>query len=1124
MALRDLLSDYMTGVDSAFDPQGAAESSPDFEVGPRISYGGGDAEAKQAALATLQPDTEHWWDRLGKGVVGGYQRLGGGFSALIGGVGAAGIRALEDPYGTGSAVADAASSAIHDPQAAVAKVANVAEGVATSYVGRFVPREGETGFDVLKRNVLDYPVETLMDASMLGSGAGGLGEALGIPGAAQLSAASHAMDPISIASGALNTVGKPILETLVPGATAQRFASRFIADTTAQDTAMQTAIQQRFDSRLQNEVFQGLGDTEKTLFFPYTEGRLKAMSPESGMAGGAVELGPNGNWQPRAIDPDRLASLEQARQAYLPILDEFELSSGFHPDQAALRGALAEHRAVLNEGLDPSAPENVDRIQQAGESTRQEALAAQQARATVSTRTALNVRQLQDFQDHIAQLKLDETTDHAGQIARSYPPPPASVDDALAEMDLKGGDFTPVYFPHSAEFLTKDQATVGNIAQKVGEALPWKTNEGAMFRAGVLDHLDPASALMRTFMKLNGGIGVPEVAEALGQKMGEALPASSVDHLDPQISTLGTHQILDPAAYHQAGAVQEHFNDLAASLIRQARTDPATASLNMADLASQAAEALPKSLPLAGDRTVYKVPRGVVDALNNYKKSLEPTTNPFVKALDNSMDAYHFFTLGLSPKRLLNIAVGHSVFQAMEGIHPFSTSGIGAITDTLGAVASKLGLPVGERSAKIADVFDLPGVSQNDITSLARTGATQRFLSAHGGPPGQALAWASGRMNNFVRQIQTTQRALSAVFELRNTSAEKWGETLGDAAHTMDLGDRIRSLAHMGPDALTAPAWKDGLDRVNRFLGNYNRSTPMERTLWRRIFPYEKFYRHATELITRYPFENPAQATMLRGLGQAAVQDRDERLKAYGFDPHTMVPPSMRNSVPVDVTDDPVRGKQVRMLNAKGLNPFALVTGVDPGDESLAAMNPYLRSVLETMTGVNLGSGDRFEGPTTSFTGKEVDPATGTLTHATVRPGPVNLFARAFWPDQVLRELVARGRVPFDSSSIADMVMASANGHEGEAFQTNARGIAERRPGTSPLMRPFIAPPQTLEAPTRAQSQSNASAVSDIYNKFARTYPQLSERLRGEYVRQHERLSGEREQGGRAPYRSDRGF
>jgi hypothetical protein len=363
---------------------------------------------------------------------------------------------------------------------------------------------------------------------------------------------------------------------------------------------------------------------------------------------------------------------------------------------------------------------------------------------------------------------------------------------------------------------------------------------------------------------------------------------------------------------------------------------------------------------------------------------------------------------------------------------------------------------------------------------------------------GKQLAAYGETMGRLNEHVENSARALSTLFELRKQSPGLLSRMAGSAKTTMDLGDRVAELAGQGAKALDDADYAGALKNVNRFLNDYGRTSAVERTVLRRLFPYQKFYRHAVELAVRTPFEQPAKMALLRTIGKAARQDFEETLSGWGFDPTTMVMPWQQSAVPISVDTDPETGLPVvRMLNLQGPSPFSLLDASgDPGQEALGALHPAIKAGLEVALGVNLFTMKPFQGPTTPYSGREVDPATGLTDAARVRPGPIAQFAKQFFPAQLARDLLAGERQPLDTASLLDQILADVNATPGTAYKVDARGEAKTRPKANPFSRLFVPVPHTLEAPTKEQLAAGKSDLTAQYRKVGQARPDLQETLR----------------------------
>jgi hypothetical protein len=265
---------------------------------------------------------------------------------------------------------------------------------------------------------------------------------------------------------------------------------------------------------------------------------------------------------------------------------------------------------------------------------------------------------------------------------------------------------------------------------------------------------------------------------------------------------------------------------------------------------------------------------------------------------------------------------------------------------------------------------------------------------------------------------------------------------------------------------------------------------------------------------------------VLRTIGKAARQDFEETLDGWGFDPQSMVLPWQQSSVPLWVEDSgDGRGPHVRLLNLQGPNPFSLFAASgDPGQEALGALHPVVKAGIESAFGINLFTLKPFQSATSTFGDKEIDPHTGLVDQARVRPGPISQFAKQFFPNQLARDLLAGGRQPLDATSLLTQFRANLDPEnplglaEGEAYKVDERGQATTRPKANPFLRLFVPVDQVLEAPTRDQMRGQKATITEAYRKLGRSRPDLQPTLTARRrAAAEERRAKVREEG--RPYR-----
>lgn len=1058
----------------AYDPD-----APERDEAPRAS---GDVEAKRQTLQRLVQPTKDPLTRLGEGAAADVRDLASSATAL---------------FGMAKSMVTHPISAAETVRHAALHPLDTLGTIAKGFTEQYAPEAGESVPGMLMRRALDHPVATLMDASaLLGLPGGALTKAGTLTRSARmadvgakLTEMGRYLDPIDRALQA----GTYVMKTKAPGAAAYFKTQSILADETGARAKATRFLDQQRQQQL-DEVFKGLNDAEKAVFFPYVEGRTKIDD-----AMHLTELTSAGSVQPREGAVRKLA-LDAAAERYFPIMEEHTRALGLDPVQAGEDAVQSWiHENQKNPDFNPFEPFQM----QAAEATRKAAYSrAEEAlhnRITVSTRTALDVAKEKAWRGEVENIKFKNMEARLKADEELLPkPPPTTVAEAYEQMGPEGG----LIFPHSGEVLTRDQSTIRNVLHKVGEARAYMHNSGALFRSGALDHLDPVAALMRSYRTLVKGETFSDIADKVGQAVGVRLsPEEAAKFGTHPEYRAGTHQLLTPGQLSHEGALQE---ELQTTLVRMMENGEEAGHLNVNDLADALVAHGDKVFKLRKDLPVYKIPTGAGHALKSFYDQYAPTTNQFLRWADQSQDAFNFINLGLKGQRINNNAVSNIGFLALMGVTPFTPNGIGAIVDATRATMKRhLGVG-GEYAEKLSGIFDLPGVRGGGLHSsdVAQSAATFAGKLAQR-PLLRPITSAYGSLMRFNNWVEDFSRGVGAIYALRKQTPAALKE-MGLATHNLsNLGERIDAMrgALVGATTpadvlkLTPKDLKAAVTEMERYMNNYDRASPLG-TVWaRRVFPYYKFYRHSAGLLMHYPFEAPIKATLFRGLAKTAQREIQDQLDMYGFDWKTMVPEHMRDSVPVRKDVGPDGQPMIVLANSRGPSPFTVLTGADPGLESLDLLHPLLKLGIERVTGVNLFRQEKFMGALSTHNGTVVGPD-GAMTQDFNAPSSVSRYAQQFFPVQILRSLIAHGRIPMDTATTLDMALSRP-----EAFKRDKSGKLIRRPTYNyPLgaLMPALTPaPQMLQAPTEAQAQATKGAISEELNNLLRYHPHLQPLVEG---------------------------
>jgi len=1132
MAGVGIFDDLSEGIGAAgryLDPTAAQGRDPDAEGENERGTYSEDPEVGARAIQLAQPDLEG-------------HSIGGFFSNLLDNV-------KEFAQGSAHLITYPIAHPVNTAEALIHPIdtaETIGGALVQNYKQAYTPQPNESIPGMILRRLYEKPVDTLMDASLLGQAAfGGAGlatriatagtrglaegaEAAGRIGDAlklgsgvvgpdlaaageigadaesvarraatankyidlfdSLSERAKRLDPLSIAQD----IGGVALKTTAPDLYAAWQSTKQMTDATAARNAQLLAVDAQ-QKRMTTQAFAHLNDAEKLVVQPYIEGRVNFDRPV-----GEQLINSTGQWVPIKGDVIRPDALEQARQNYIPIQQWMLQQQGRTTAQVAeTAGIKAANfaREQLGDKFDPLDPVTSDFVQKFAQSAVQQNNEYLKSRALGTMRTALDIGKEKEWERQIESMVADNTYATAKDAAANFPRPQQTTpEEALALMGPQGG----IYFPHSAESGSAAQSTIAHLLTKFGEASTFKENTYALFRSGFIDNNDPIKAVQRALSTYNKGQSWQSIAQDAVEKsvaMGtgaQVMEKGWNPNLDADVIAR-THQPWSPGDLMTDSMVTE---DLQHMLTRGLETSAESGDMNMMEMAKRAlqgAEDGPMYKPRA-DAKVYKIPTAMGHAIDELKDAHAPVTNPLFRTLDSAMGYWNWGTLNLRATRLINRVTGHSLFAAMQGVHPFSVQGASALVATGRALLGAAGLG-GEREAQLAKVFDLPGIRTGGLETslLEASGGVGGRLAASDNPVARFFGKGSNVIANTATNIDAAFRAASLFYELSPNSIGRVQRMMGHMAAAPSLGETIERFSEAGGDVMKLPEFTQALKGVNRYFGDYNRQTPLERKLVRRITPYYQFIKHSTELFTRYPFEHPLMGAGARALGQAVTQDLKDQVAHMGFNWDTDVKDYLKDGIPIQSDIDGETGqKRLLIMPTKVYYPFSHLTG-NASEEMINSIAPWLRIAIEQTTGVNLFKKEKYRGAISSFDGQEVDEHTGEIKQTFTHPSVGEAVLRQFWPYNMVKDLVANGRIPTDTADLIDMA-TNAPG----AWQYDQRGLPSRKPqygGTAnPLLKLLGRAPTYVTEPTDKQLQKRKATTNSQLNTLYQRYSSPQQR------------------------------
>jgi hypothetical protein len=280
---------------------------------------------------------------------------------------------------------------------------------------------------------------------------------------------------------------------------------------------------------------------------------------------------------------------------------------------------------------------------------------------------------------------------------------------------------------------------------------------------------------------------------------------------------------------------------------------------------------------------------------------------------------------------------------------------------------------------------------------------------------------------------------------------DRFGRTV-DASYAFGgmIDDMYRSMAYLyGKDKAARrglgaqPARMAGIELSNRILQNWDRMTPLERTVVRYVWPFASWMKHIMAYTFTMPFDHPVRVSIINSFVEAEREDADSGLPDQFHQLFTLGRPNEYGDV--------------KTINPGGMNPFTDVANYFTLSGFIGQLNPVASGML-TMMGVDERSGSAELHPTLVY-----DPVSGKLVAA--RRGPVEVFPTAIIPQiggvadlisqsQQLKELratrpdVFKARVLGAFGLPAGMIPRRTNEAEARARAELARYTAVRQAGS----------------------------------------------------------------------------
>lgn len=245
--------------------------------------------------------------------------------------------------------------------------------------------------------------------------------------------------------------------------------------------------------------------------------------------------------------------------------------------------------------------------------------------------------------------------------------------------------------------------------------------------------------------------------------------------------------------------------------------------------------------------------------------------------------------------------------------------------------------------------------------------------------PRDFLEWSEGSLQKPLEAIFQYKggQTLRRLFDEAQGARTKFGEVI-DASYKWNgiFDDMYRSMAYLQAESSALKkglspdqASKAGVELARKVFQQWDRMTPIERTIMRFIFPFYGWTSHVMKFALQYPFDHPIRTAIVGSFARNELDDMGSGL-----------PERFLNMFFLGDTDE---NGNVKALNLAGMNPFSDVANNFTFAGFLGQTNPLISTAFQA-AGVDIGNG----GPEL-FPNMQYDAETGRLKFASRNPAMI---------------------------------------------------------------------------------------------------------------------------------------
>lgn len=488
-----------------------------------------------------------------------------------------------------------------------------------------------------------------------------------------------------------------------------------------------------------------------------------------------------------------------------------------------------------------------------------------------------------------------------------------------------------------------------------------------------------------------------------------------------------------------------------------------------------------KYRPISTYRGEVWVPRDVAEVA----KAMGPKQfeSAFMRTYDATMGVFRTALLPLSPRWHIYNMIGGAIMMTAE-------HGPGVWRE----------LKRGWDAARNGDLANVKGMPAMGASTRSLREATQWARNVDlSTPRGKALATWDVGVGRFLGRLWDESEAVA--------KARRGGSAVLDRSYAFNemFDDMYRSMSYLYGEGKAlrkgmsaADAEMAGVASARKVLANWDRMTPIERSIIRSVFPWYSWTKHLLGYTMRFPFDHPIRTSITASLVQAELEDFGTGLPQALFSMIDVTGPA--EFLGMDVPE----GERM-MLNMDGMNPFrdvgswaslasflgsAATGNIDPTADigAVTAQSAPSIQFLLKMAGV-----DPAEGMPDPYSAVTLDPSTGQLR--TVNEfNPVSGFAESIVPQsRILMDLMGQNqdfqRLLASNPEAAQRRLLSSAG-----LPAAVSDAATQRT-VSPEKEIIKAEARRYEDVLRTKSEALRSGNLDKLDRYPRIYGDLKKRL-----------------------------